>query len=86
MIARVAPALDIHKPQDWPALLSTAQVGALLLVGRGMILRLIERGEMTGVRIGNRWRIPAEAVWPFVPKEIRARWPDEGPWRDPPPR
>jgi excisionase family DNA binding protein len=90
MIARVPPSrppLSIHKPEEWPALLTAAQVAELLSVSKGLILRMLKRDELHGVMIGNTWRLAAEAVWPFVPREIRARWP-AGPWHegDPPPQ
>ncbi|MEA2309310.1 MAG: Helix-turn-helix domain [Thermoleophilaceae bacterium] len=75
------PELSLYKPQDWPALLSTAQVADLLSVGRETIHAMLARGEINGVRVGRRWRIAADDVWPFVPASIRSQWP-EGPWRE----
>jgi excisionase family DNA binding protein len=72
--------LSIYKPQDWPALLSTDQVAALLFIGRGAVIAMLERGELSGIRVGHPWRIAAEAVWPLVPSEIRDQW-LPGPWR-----
>jgi excisionase family DNA binding protein len=80
MMPRVPrPPLSIHEPQNWPDVLSTAQVAALLAVNRQTILSLLDRGVLPGVRVGKPWRIAPEDVWPFVPPGIRARWP-EGPW------
>ena len=81
--ARVPPPLSLHRPQDWPPVLTTTQVAALLSVDRQTILAMLRRGDLKGVRVGKPWRIAPEDVWPFVPPGIRARWP-EGPWHDDP--
>ncbi|HEX8158907.1 MAG TPA: helix-turn-helix domain-containing protein [Solirubrobacteraceae bacterium] len=79
--ARVAPPLSLRKPQDWPSVLTTAQVAELLSVNRQTVLIMIARRELPASRVGKLWRIAPEDVWPFVPPGIRARWP-EGPWHD----
>jgi excisionase family DNA binding protein len=83
IIAPVPAALSVYSPQDWPAMLSTAQVAELLSVGRETIHAMLARGELRGVRVGRRWRIAADDVWPYIPPSIRAQWP-EGPWRQRP--
>ena len=79
MMRRVPAPLSLHHPEDWPEVLTTAQVAGLLSVDRQTILTLLSRGKMRGVRVGKPWRIAAEDVWPFVPPGIRERWP-QGPW------
>ncbi len=74
------PELSIHKPQDWPAVLTSGQVAEILVLHRQTIQSMITRGELPAVKAGKLWRIAPEDVWPFVPPGIRARWPD-GPWR-----
>ncbi len=81
----VPPRLSLYHPEDWPEVLSTAQVAALLQVNRQTVLSLLARGELKGTQIGKPWRIAAQDVWPFVPASMRAGWPD-GPWRHDPPR
>jgi excisionase family DNA binding protein len=43
-------------------LLRPEEVADLLQVSRKTILRLIARGEMEFIAVGNRYRIPPEAV------------------------
>ncbi len=76
----VPSALSIHKPQDWPTVLTSGQVAEILVLHRQTIQSMITRGELPAVKAGKLWRIAPEDVWPFVPPGIRARWPD-GPWR-----
>ncbi len=81
MMRPVPQSLDIHTPQDWPAVLTTTQVANLLAVDRQTILSLIGRGQLPASRVGKPYRIAPEDVWPFVPPGIRDRWPP-GPWRE----
>jgi excisionase family DNA binding protein len=78
-------ALSLHRPEEWPEVLSVSQVADLLAIGRGAVVAAIERGQLSAVAIGGQYRIAAESVWRLVPSEIRANWP-EGRWRtvDPP--
>jgi excisionase family DNA binding protein len=75
----VAPELSIHRPQDWPAVLTSGQVAEILVLHRQTVQSMISRGELAAVKAGKLWRIAPEDVWPFVPPGIRAGWPD-GPW------
>jgi excisionase family DNA binding protein len=75
-----SPALSLHRPDEWPEVLSVTQVADLLAVGRRAVTAAIERGELSAVAIGGQYRIAAESVWRLVPPEIRANWP-EGRWR-----
>ena len=81
-----AAALSLHKPDEWPEVLSVSQVAQLLAIGRAAVIAAIERGELSAVAIGGQYRIAAESVWRLVPQEIRANWP-EGRWgtQEPPP-
>ena len=75
-------ALSLHAPQEWPELLSPQDVATLMRIATGTVARWCETGQIEAVRVGRRWRIPPQAVWPLVPPSIRAQWPD-GPWRTP---
>ena len=77
-------ALSLHRPDEWPEVLSVSQVAQLLAIGRPAVTAAIERGELSAVAIGGQYRIAAESVWRLVPEEIRANWP-EGRWRTPEP-
>lgn len=43
-------------------LLSPDEVGALLNLPSGEIIRLVETGELAGLRIAGRWRVPLKSV------------------------
>ena len=45
-------ALSLHRPDEWPEVLSVAQVAELLSVGRQAVVAGIERGDLSGVAIG----------------------------------
>jgi excisionase family DNA binding protein len=79
--------LSLHRPNEWPEVLSVSQVAQLLAIGRAAVIAAIERDELSAVAIGGQYRIAAESVWRLVPEEIRANWPD-GRWRaqGPPPK
>ena len=72
--------LSLHRPDEWPEVLSVSQVAELLAIGRAAVIAAIERGELSAIAIGGQYRIAAESVWRLVPTEIRANWPD-GRWR-----
>ena len=73
-------ALSLHRPDEWPEVLSVAQVADLLSVGRRAVISAIERGDLSAIAFGGQYRIAAESVWDLVPPKIRADWP-EGRWR-----
>ncbi len=73
-------SLSLHRPDEWPEVLSVTQVAQLLAVGRAAVISAIERNELSGIAFGGQYRIAAESVWRLVPEEIRANWP-EGRWR-----
>lgn len=72
--------LSLHRPDEWPEVLSVTQVAQLLSIGRAAVISGIERNELSAIAIGGQYRIAAESVWRLVPEEIRANWP-EGRWR-----
>lgn len=43
------------------------------------IHRLIERGEIKGVRIGSQWRIEAESWNRYIDSQLNAHSPDVAP-------
>ena len=74
-------SLSLYRPEEWPEVLSVAQVAHLLSVHPNVVRRTISRKELDGVLVGGQWRIAAASVWPLVPVSIRANWP-EGPWNE----
>lgn len=77
-----ASRLSLHAPGDWPEVLGTTQVAALLRVDRHVVLGMIDRGDLEASKFGRQWRIPASVIWPHVPPAIRRTWPP-GPWDAP---
>lgn len=84
MMRAVPAPLDVHKPEDWPAVLSTGQVARLAGLHRDTVLDWCDRGILAATKPGTQWRIAAEDVWRLVPPGIRATW-SPGPWCDVPP-
>jgi excisionase family DNA binding protein len=74
--------LSIYHPEEWPDLLSTAQVAELLAISRETATGLVRRGELDATHVGRELRIAAQSVWRFVPESIRAQWP-AGRWSSP---
>jgi excisionase family DNA binding protein len=74
-------SLSLHRPEQWPEVLSVAQVASLLSISPSVVRRAITHKQLDGVLVGGQWRIAAPSVWPLVPASIRAHWP-EGPWNE----
>lgn len=72
--------LSLYQPENWPELLSPAEVAQLFRMAHTTIGRWCETGEIEAVKFGRVWRIPREALWSKVPPSIRSSWPD-GPWK-----
>jgi excisionase family DNA binding protein len=55
---------DVESPRlaSGEELLTVAEVSALLRVSKMTIYRMVHAGEMTHVRVGRSFRIPADAV------------------------
>jgi excisionase family DNA binding protein len=58
-------------PQDMsniniPAVLTVAEVAHTLRVSKMTIYRLIESGDLSAIRVGRSFRIPARAVEDFI--------------------
>lgn len=53
--------------------LAVGDVAALLHIDRRTVYRLIERGELHGVRVGRVWRVPRLALEEFLTGRGRRR-------------
>ena len=51
-------------------LLTTNQVSELLQVDRTTVYRLLKNGRLPGVKVGNQWRFPRQAVEAFLLGEM----------------
>ena len=49
-----------------PEIMTLRECRQILKVGKNTMLRLIHSGELSAFRIGNRWKVPKEAVLEFI--------------------
>ena len=52
--------------ENIPEIMTLRECQQLLKVGKNTMLDLIHSGELSAFRIGNRWKIPKEAVVEFI--------------------
>ena len=52
--------------ENIPEIMTLRECQQLLKVGKNTMLDLIHNGELSAFRIGNRWKIPKEAVVEFI--------------------
>lgn len=57
-------------------LLSTRQLQELLNVDRTTIYRMIDRGQLPAIRVGNQWRFPRQAVEAWLHSQAVASTPE----------
>lgn len=58
--------LERRKEEQLPIMLTPAEVMDILGVGKNTIYRLLNSGELHGVRIGRSWRVANSALEKFV--------------------
>ncbi len=49
-----------------PEIMTLRECREILKVGKNTMLNLIHSGELSAFRIGNRWKVPKEAVLEFI--------------------
>ena len=49
-----------------PEIMTLRECREILKVGKNTMLNLIHSGEISAFRIGNRWKVPKEAVLEFI--------------------
>ena len=59
-------ALDMRKQEQLPIVLTPAEVMDVLGVGKNTMYRLLNSGELRGVRIGRSWRIASSALEEYL--------------------
>ena len=52
--------------ENIPEIMTLRECRELLKIGKNTMLELIHSGELSAFRIGNRWKIPKEAVLEFI--------------------
>lgn len=57
-----------RKSEEMPLkrLLKTSEVAEVLNVSMGTVYRYIESGELKGVRVGGRWRVPQSCLEEYL--------------------
>lgn len=58
--------LERRKEEELPIMLTPAEVMDILGVGKNTIYRLLNSGELHGVRIGRSWRINAKDLQAYL--------------------
>ena len=63
--------MDCHEPRGYPPtrpepLLTIDQLASVLAVSRPTVFRLLRRGELNAIRIGNRRRFRLEDVEAYI--------------------
>ncbi len=61
-----AENLERRKQEQIPVVLTPAEAMDILGVGKNTMYRLLNSGELHGVRIGRSWRISSEALDTFI--------------------
>lgn len=59
-----------HKNEPKINLLSPAEVCSYLNIGRNTMYKLLQDGQLSAFRIGNRWKIPESSINDFISKQI----------------
>ena len=52
--------------ENIPEIMTLRECRELLKIGKNTMLELIHSGKLSAFRIGNRWKIPKEAVVEFI--------------------
>lgn len=58
--------LEQRREEQLPIVLTPAEVMDILGVGKNTIYRLLNSGELHGVRVGRSWRISSAALDIFI--------------------
>ena len=53
-----------------PEIMTCKECQNILKIGKNTLLKLIHSGEIDAFRIGNRWKIPKEAVVEYIRYKI----------------
>ena len=61
-------------------MMKVAQVAGRLNVAPPTVRRMLERGELRGVRVGRSWRVPESILNAFIMEQLsKAGKPENGP-------
>ena len=58
--------LERRKEEQLPIVLTPAEAMDILGVGKNTIYRLLNSGELRGVRVGRSWRITGDALEEYL--------------------
>lgn len=58
--------LENYKAEQAPIALTAAEAMDILGIGRNTMYRLLNSGQLHGVRIGRTWRISMDAICSFL--------------------
>ena len=61
-----AESLDQRKQEELPVVLTAAEAMDVLGVGKNTMYRLLNSGELRGIRVGRSWRITGEVLEDYL--------------------
>lgn len=54
--------------KDYPMLLSIKDVSKILQIGTSQVYALLRANEIRSAKIGNKWRVPRDAIEEYINK------------------
>lgn len=59
-------SFERYKSEQFPVVLTPAEAMDILGVGKNTMYRLLNSGQLKGVRVGRCWRIPSASLEGFL--------------------
>ena len=59
-----------QKNENETKLLSPSEACSYLNIGRNTMYKLLQNGDISAFRIGNRWKIPKSSIIKFINQQI----------------
>ena len=64
---------DDSRAEDFPTILTPAEVMDILGIGKNTVYRLLNMGRLQGIRIGRSWKIPLDSIYVFIDSQLTRR-------------
>ena len=65
---------DDCKEEDFPTILTPAEVMDIMGIGKNMVYRLLNTGQLHGIRVGRAWKIPRDSIDMFIDTQLARRY------------
>ena len=59
---------DDFKGENYPTILTPSEAMDILGIGKNTVYRLLNTGQLPGIRIGRSWRISLDSIQAFIHK------------------